>query len=274
MVRRELKVFIEGHEGHRGNALAHALVAKLGQLLGALAQFERKYLQNTKRRTDYEIVDTKKWNPTELVLRPVPKVMRYDPIPAFDWTIEQFESLAKGKVLDDRIDAMLADSLVSLAEKNNQNDYSKFWLDVDGIRVDLDETFRLNALKVAEQKKDIEKADHLWVRGVSFGSVVGEIRQISDLDGEQRFVITPPLGSKHIECTFKEEDRELMRTNLWKVVRVHGLLHYSDASPFPYAVDMVQIDQMPSGEKRISLRELRGIFKGLERGDFDGIVNV
>jgi len=274
MVNRELKIFLEGHDGHRGNALAHALTKKLSYLLSALGQFERRFSGNSKRRTEYEIVDTKKWNPTELVLHPVPKVRRYDPVPAFDWTIEQLERVARGETTDDRVDAALADTLASLAEKHHEFDYSRFWISAGGQEIVLGANFRANALKLSDSKKMIERAVPLWITGVSYGSVVGELRQIGDLDGEQRFVITPPLGSKRIECTFEEKDREVMRACLWRVVRVHGLLHYKETSPFPYAIDMAKIEPMPSGEGRTSLRGLRGIFKGFEKGDLGDIINV
>lgn len=52
----DITFHIEGHAGHRGNALAHALVAKLRLLLSALARAERQYLEKGQRQTDYEVI--------------------------------------------------------------------------------------------------------------------------------------------------------------------------------------------------------------------------
>lgn len=263
---KDLTIHIEGHPGHRGNALAHALVDKLRKLLSAMAQAERRFLDKRERQTDYEVVGAGKQNPTHFTLHPVPKAGRYDPMPAFNWTFEQFERIAKGEEVDDRVDATLARTLSDIAHKKREDDYKRLWISVDDIPIELDDGFRLRSDALAI-KKDEQEMPPTWFVGTSYGSVVGDLRQVADIEGEHQFVVIPPIGAERITCTFPEEKRELMRTYLFKTVRVIGRLHYSEKSPFPDRVDMIDIEPMSALEQTPHLLDLRGLFKGLDRPD-------
>jgi hypothetical protein len=108
-----------------------------------------------------------------------------------------------------------------------------------------------------------------WFAGVSYGSVIGDLRQVADIDGEQQFVIIPPIGAERITCTFPESKREKMRDYLFKTVRVVGLLHYIESSAFPIQVEMDDIEPVSEFAEPPHLLDLRGIFKNAERGDND-----
>lgn len=268
MAHKDLTLHIEGHPGHRGNALAHALVDKLRKLLSALAQAERQYLAVSARQTEYEIVSAGKVNPTHLTFHPVPKKMTYDPIPAFDWTIEQFERVAAGEDIDDRLDATFARTLAELAEKKRDDDYSKLWLTDGHKTIDLDARFKARSELIAAKKNELEKPTE-WFEGVSIGTVVGDLRQVADIEGEHQFVIIPPVGADRITCTFPEEKRELMRTYLFRTVRVYGRLRYAKDSPFPSRVEMDDIEAASQFEEPPHLLDLRGLFKGVDRSNDD-----
>jgi hypothetical protein len=49
-------VYLEGHEGHRGNVLAHAFIAKVQRLILVLNKMERAFIDSAFRQTDFEIV--------------------------------------------------------------------------------------------------------------------------------------------------------------------------------------------------------------------------
>ncbi|MCJ2053923.1 hypothetical protein [Methylobacterium sp. J-070] len=259
MSTRAFTIHVDGHPGHRGNVLAHALSAKLQRLLIALAQLERTFSGAGQRQTDYEIVAASKASPTRLVLKPVPKAANYDPLPAFNWTFEQLEKVATGGALDERVDATTAENLATLAEHRKEEDYSRFWLSIDGIDIPLDESFRDNSLRCAAEKRS-KQADVAWYEGDSFGSVTGTLRQIGDLEGAYSFVITPAVGAEQIACSFAESDRDKMGKYLFKNVRVHGKLRYKQSSPFPFSVEMREIELATDHECE-HLSDLRGLFK-------------
>jgi hypothetical protein len=268
MPRKDLTLHIEGHPGHRGNVLAHALVDKLRKLLSALAQAERKFLDVPQRQTEYEIVNAEKVNPTNLTFHPVSKRATYDPIPAFDWTLEQFERIEAGQGIDERLDASFANTLADLAERKREDDYTRLWL-TDGQRtINLDAHFKARSELIAAKKIEQEKPPQ-WFEGASLGAIVGDLRQVADIEGEHQFVIIPPVGADRITCTFPEAKRELMRTYLFKTVRVFGRLRYTKDSPFPTQVEMEDIEAASQFENPPHLLDLRGLFKGIERSNDD-----
>jgi hypothetical protein len=268
MPRRDLTLHMEGHPGHRGNVLAHALVDKLRKLLSALAQAERKYLDVAQRQTEYEVVNAEKVNPTNLTFHPVSKRATYDPVPAFDWTLEQLEKIEAGDDIDDRLDASFARTLAELAERKRDDDYSRLWITDGHKTITLDAKFKARSELIAAKRTEQEKTPE-WFEGASLGAIVGDLRQVADIEGEHQFVIIPPVGSDRITCTFPESKRELMRKYLFKTVRVFGLLRYTKNSPFPVQVEMEDIEPATPFEPAPHLLDLRGLFKGVERSNDD-----
>ena len=130
-------------------------------------------------------------------------------------------------------------------------------------RIELDAGFVARSNVIAAKKVEQELPTQ-WFEGVSLGTVIGSLRQVSDIEGEQQFVIIPPIGADRITCTFPEEKRELMQRYLFKGVRVHGRLRYGRSSPFPFAVDMVNIEPIVDSPSPLHLLDLRGLFKGRE----------
>ncbi len=261
MADHDITLHIEGHPGHRGNALAHALVTKLRRLLSALGQAERSYTDRAARQTDYEVIGLGKTNPTHVTLHPVPRVPSYDPIPAFNWTFEQFQRIGSGLPVDDRVDATLAKTLAEIAEKQREDDYSKLWLTVNGEKLTLDEGYMAKSQALATRRIEDHYAPQ-WFRGTSYGSIVGDLRQVADIEGEHQFVILPPIGAERIACTFPEDMREQMGQYLFKTVRVIGKLRYQQDFPYPVEVDMENIELVTQMDRPPHLLELRGIFKG------------
>jgi len=259
---------MEGHPGHRGNVLAHAFVTKLQRLLSALGQAERRFTERERRQTDYEISEASKTNPTRVTLHPVPRQKSYDPLPAFGWTYEQLERIAAGKPVDERVDSVLAQTLAEIAEKRREDDYTRFWISGNGTSIALDDQFQVRCQAVVRHRREIERAP-TWFKGVSYGSIVGDLRQVADIEGEHQFVIVPPAGAARIQCTFPESQRDKMRDYLWQTVRVNGRLTYDENSPFPTHVEMDTIERVSGEEPRPHLLELRGLFKGLSRDEHD-----
>lgn len=262
----DLKFFIEGSQGHRGNVLAHVLNQKLGKLLSALNQFDRKEAGARQRRVDYEITDVRKFNPTQLDLHPVARAPGCDVAAMMGWTIDELEAVQSGSEVDARVDAVLANTLVELSERPRELAFERMWLEYNGHTIRLDDTFLDNSKRLAARLIARERPLR-WKQGASVGSVVGYLSQIGDLDGETKLVIRPRVGPDQVECVVAEDDRENVKSHLWTTVRVQGLLHYAESSPFPQSVVMKNIEGVAC--RRRSLRDMRGAFKGRPRAVFD-----
>lgn len=261
---KDFAIYMEGHEGHRGNVLAHAWIEKVGKLLSVLARMERQFLDVAKRKTVFEVTDTQKRNPTIISLKPVPSVVSYDPLPAFQWTLDQLENVAASRPVDPRVDAETADMIASLAKAPAEEAYRRFWINGFADPVEFNDAFALNAMTLAAQRRSTQ-AEPDWFVGVSQGSVTGNLQAIDDVQGDRTFVLVPAIGPSQIECQFPENMRDEMGKHVFKAVRVSGLLTYTADSPFPSKVKMESID--PIEAAKVHMVDLEGLFRGYPKNE-------
>ncbi|MCZ4342019.1 hypothetical protein O4H52_10410 [Sphingomonadaceae bacterium G21617-S1] len=266
----DFTVYLEGHEGHRGNVLVHAFLAKVHRLTLVLNKLERTYIESGTRQTDFEITAADKRNPTTLTLKPVPRVRAYDPDPAFHWALAQISAVSRGEQPDDRVRGEIARDLVKLATKEADDGYKAFWINGHAEAVRFDEDFLAKAALLVRDRARIESPSR-WHVGASLGSIVGQLKAVDDIDDDREFVIVPPTGAEAITCTFPAAMRGEMGGYLFKTVKVEGILHYGEDSPFPYRVDAKAggINVYPSRARRRTLDDLRGVFSDLPRNETD-----
>jgi hypothetical protein len=258
---QDVAVYMEGHEGHRGNVLAHVWNAKLGQLLSVLARMERRFSGADRRQTSFEVVGVEKRNPTIVVLHPVPSAKHYDPLPALDWSMLQIQAVATGGTVDDRIDAETADMLAGLARPIQKDGYKRFWMNGYAEAVQFDESFRLRAESVAFNRRAV--VNRPWFKGTSRGEIIGELRAVDDEDGNRTFIVNPKVGPRRVLCRFPEDRRGQMGAYLFKTVRVTGALHFEADSPHPVSVDMTNIEDI--APVAAHLLDIRGSYSDVAR---------
>lgn len=266
----DFTVYLEGHDGHRGNVLVHAFLAKVHRLTLVLNKLERAYIDTDTRQTDFEITAADKRNPTTLTLKPVPRIRSYNPEPAFHWAMAQISAVARGEEPDTRVRGEIARDLVKLATKESDDGYKAFWINGHAERVRFDDEFLAKAAMLARERARLESPS-AWRVGAASGSIVGQLKAVDDIDDDREFVIVPPTGTDAITCTFPPEMREQMGVYLFKTVKVEGTLHYGESSAFPYRVDAKAggINIYPPYRSRRTLDELRGVFSDLPRNDTD-----
>lgn len=265
-------IYLEGHEGHRGNVLVHSYLKKVERLVLVLNKLERAFISTNVRQTDFEIVGADKRNPTTLSLKPVPRTVAYDPSAALKWGIQQIDAVSRGEEPDERVNSDVAYDLVKLATKENKYGYKVFWLNGHAEAVRFDEDFLANAVRLAKNRMALESPTR-WRIGVSQGAIVGKLKKVDDLEVENEFVVVPPVGAAKVVCTFPEHLRDKMGEHLFKVVRVSGKLHYGEESPFPFRVEATDIVSVPT--RRKSMIDLRGLFASQERvySELDALLN-
>jgi len=250
-------IYLDGHEGHQGNVLANAFLAKASKLILVLNRLERAFIGAPRRQTDFEIIGADKRNPTTLTLKPVPRVLAYNPTPAMAWGIHQIDLVARGEEPDERVDSEVAFDLHDLATKRHEEDYRAFWINGYAEAVKFDDAFAGKALRVARARL-AKEAPQKWKVGAAIGTVTGELKAVDDIEEGHQFVIVPAVGPDRITCTFPEEMREEMGAHLFKIVSVHGTLHYGEKSPFPYLVRASKIERVV--KRRKTFAQMRGIF--------------
>jgi len=241
-------IYLDGHEGHKGNVLASAFLAKASKVILVLNRLERAYIDSRARQTEFEIVGADKRNPTTLSLMPTPTVKSYDPNPALSWGIGQLDLIGRGEEPDERIGGDLAYDIVDLSTKKREHGYKAFWINGHAEAVRFDEDYKLHALRIARARVKRD-APQNWKIGAALGSVVGELKAIDDLESGHEFVVVPPVGASQITCKFPEHLRDQMGDFLFKTVRVNGSLNYDEKSPFPFMVEADAIELMPKRRK-------------------------
>lgn len=267
---KDFTVFLEGHEGHQGNVLGHAYITKISKLLNVLAKMERAYLAAGQRRTDFEIVGAEKYNPTTITLKPVPRTKNYNPSPAFHWSLDQMEAIGQGREPDERVGSQLARDLADMAKGSNDSSYKSFWINGHADKINFDDAYHINALKLAKQLATQENPV-VWFSGKAEGEVVGRLEKIDNYDADHEFVLVPPVGAEKIVCKFPVSMEPEVGKFVFKMVRVSGDLFYSEDSPHPYKVNIREggITSVKSVNEKRTLRDLRGIFKGHKPKQFN-----
>lgn len=265
----DFTVYLEGHEGHQGNVLGHAYLAKLSKLLTIFAKMERAYLEAGNKKTEFEVVATEKYNPTTITFKPVPKAKNYNPVPAFNWTLEQIEIVGSGRKPDSKIKSQLAKDLADISQESSDKSYRKFWINGHAEPIHFDDTYHINALKLARKLAHEETPDS-WYKGIADGEVVGRLEKVDNLDADHEFVIVPPIGADKIVCKFPASMESELGAYIFKMVRVSGKVYYSDISPHPYKVVIGDggVSLIAPRVDAPRLKDLRGIFKGITKKPF------
>lgn len=259
----ELIVFtIEGAPERNGNVTAETFIAKLRQFVTTIYAFERAFTRREKRNIDLEVVELSRVNPTSVKFKPKSREAGYYSAPAMTWAFEQIDRVQRGDAVDDSVPQTAIDNVIELAKHRGKGDrdFKNFRIEYETKVVSLDAGLETRAMALrATRRADVKPA---WHRGVSKGSLFGELRGVMDFEGERRFYILPPSGPGQVECIFPENIREQMNAHLFKLVRVEGYLRYDGETPFPYLLDAEGVQGVPVTAEHFA--DLRGMFRGLD----------
>ncbi len=263
-----IEFVIDGSAERHGAIPAEAFIAKLRAFITTIYAFERAFTRKDKRQLELEIVGLERRSPARVKFRPRAKAHGYETDPALEWTFGELQKLYNGQPVDPDIPQEAIDNVVDLAGVRSAKlptlgvMQAKFGAHI--IRIDETLESRARALRTIQRVSTAAP----WQAGISRGELFGELRGVMDFDGERRFYIVPPSGPLRVQCVFQEELRSKMQEHLFQTVRATGFLHYDGKSPFPHLLEADKLDGAPAPAK--TLRELRGLFKGVELGDADG----
>ena len=260
-------VYLSGTDGHQGNVLAHTYVGKINRLILVMNRLERLHEGSSVKKTDFEIIDADKKNPTTLTLKPVPRIRDYNPAPAVYWSIAQLETIDRGEEPDQRIPSAVLGEIAEMAAASKDDGYKAFWINGHTDPVHFDQDFHVKALGLA-QKRAFAETPVVWHTGKAIGEVIGELKKVDDFDADNEVILVPATGPDFIRCTFPETMKAEIGKFLFKKVKVKGVLTYDSLSPHPKKVQILDDGislYPPDSASAVKFDDLRGIFAGRKR---------
>lgn len=271
MPKNVLTLVLDGSPARNGNIPADVFVAKIRQFITTVYSFDRSYTSRPKRALDLEIFDLRRVNPALVCFNPRPIVSGYNVSTAVGWTMDQLKRLSTNEIADPRVSQDALDNVIDLAtvRKTKVPPLSSIRVRYDESEVRLDESIIGHAM--AQRQSRRLEVSQIWKAGVSRGSIFGELRAVSDLDGEKTFFIVSPNG-RRTQCVFQEELRQSIQENLWRPVHVFGFLRYDGEHPKPYLIDAERIEPVTLRKGQPHLLDMRGAFKDYDEADFDELV--
>jgi hypothetical protein len=250
---------LAGVEEHHGHVMARALADKLDKFLKTFASFERAFLQARSRQTDFEVVNLSHNSPASIELRPVSRIPSYLPAAALDWTMVQWDRIARGVLPDEAVDEELIGDVAELARKQDEMGYADFKIDYQSKAISFDESAYSHAIRLRTVRRGADYRPP-WRAGKALGSITGELRSVLDADSERQIVICPPVGPSQILCVFTDDMRDQIKNSMWQYVRVNGVLTYGEKGPHPVIIEIRSIDDVPYNESAPHISEGRGLF--------------
>ncbi len=121
-------------------------------------------------------------------------------------------------------------------------------------------TVRVNgeAIELSQELKHrigviLEAEESAW------GSIDGRLEAINVHDQANIFYIYPIIGPTRIKCHFPELIRKAAVTSVDREIRVSGTLRYKARAPFPYEIEVENLEALPNDDELPTLASLRGI---------------
>jgi hypothetical protein len=250
---------LSGAPVRNGQVPVEAFALAMRKFAATMAFFERVYTERQKRSSDLNVSSLTRENPWVVGLNAVSRLRGYSPDPAFHWAFNQINLLAAGSVADPRLPVELLDNIYDMSIGQNETQaITRFTAQFGAEVIDFNGTLA-NFVRARRIELVSSIPEATWFAGVSKGTIFGELRGVTDIDGEREFFVVPPRGPHKVKCVFTEEMRPDMIRFMFKPVTISGLLHFDGGSPHPTLVEAISIIEMgaPPGPH---MRDLEGLF--------------
>lgn len=250
---------LSGSDARNGQVPAEAFTSAIRKFAATVAYFERIYTTRARRTIDLNVAYLARENPLVVGLAPAPRVRGYSPAPAIRWAFGQMANLSiLGGDIDPRIPVELLDNVFDLSDADSREGITKLVADYEGNVIDFNGS--LAQFVRARRTVLVERmAAPTWYAGVSRGTIFGELRGVTDIDGEREFFVCPPSGPRRVKCVFTEPMRDQMNRLLFKTVRITGFLHYDGSTPHAALVEAESI--IAAEEPTAHMLDMEGLFK-------------
>lgn len=249
---------LTGADVRNGQIPADAFFAAARKFVATIYFFERIFDGRERRAIDLNVAMLTRENPMVIGFNPTPRVRGVMPYQSVQWALDQMDGMANGLPPDPRVPLELLDNIADLSDRDEQPEIVALSASLNGSVVAFDKRLEIQARRRRVALLDKMPAP-MWRAGIMQGTIFGELRGVTDIEGEREFFVRPPVGPARVRCIFPEEMRPEMNRLLFKVVRLSGMLHYDGQSPHPSVVDARKIEDVPT--ERPHLLDKRGLFR-------------
>jgi hypothetical protein len=246
MAGNKVTVTVEGDPKDKGHARLVDFLKELEALRSALKHTERIITGHEAPSVYYRIVDLKHHSPATVVLEAVP--IEVEQAHAEEVVGTFFRALAQireTKKVPKRFDLAALEAYRELTT---------------GLKGHLSSVSISNGAAEVPINEDFEQAIIQVIGPDEFeqGFITGTMEQVN-LHNTSQFVIYPVIGPKRVRCDFPVGMLERVKAAIGNYVGVSGQLRFKTHDPFPYAINVDQIEIYPPDEQLPTLYDIRGI---------------
>ena len=249
MAARIITIQIQGAPEDDYHVRLSDLLKKLESLRTALRQTEGLVTGDDSSIVEYRVVNLSHNSPATLVLEAVPIDPRMHRSIATT-TVNKFISnlnqiLSKGKV-SNKVDSHTLESYRNLASSEQR--ITEFKITSNKQSIEIDNLFKEKVTEIIGEDE------------TELGSVSGQLEWLN-LHNNNTFHIYPTVGAKKINCSFRAALKAQVISAIDQHVRVFGELRYKKRDKFPYAMNVSDLEILPSDSELPTLASLKGIAK-------------
>jgi hypothetical protein len=235
-----------GLESEEGHFRLNAFMQQLQQLSAVLKEADLLVSHEDKPTAYYRIVTLKHSSPGEIGILPIP--------------------YSKEKNYGDAIRTTIAKELTSLKEHGSVSEGvgGSFLEALREMITPIGKYFKeatliSNGYRISLDKPLVANINLLLSKEIScHGSMQGYL-EVINLHNKNEFRIYPIVGPKVLICFFPKEQRENAKMGLEKNVLVTGEMFYRMNEPFPYKIDVKDIEIYPDEDELPHLIDLKGM---------------
>ncbi len=253
MTTRRIKIRLTGSEKDQEHIRLNELITQLGTLYVALNRTD--YLVSKKERPSviYRVIDLTHSSPATITLEaaPIDPQLDYSDLIVGKF-ISGLQTITQRREPPADFDRETLEAYKGISAMLKKN-VAEIEISADGVDVPITREF--------EHKID----DIIGPDILAEGSIAGDLETVN-VHNKNTFYIYPVIGPKKVLCNFSADLFDAVKIALKQYVNVIGVLRYKAREPFPYAIDVKQIDMSPPDDQLSTIWDLRGIARGATEG--------
>ncbi|MEK8016755.1 MAG: hypothetical protein VSS75_007790 [Candidatus Parabeggiatoa sp.] len=218
-------------------------VNQLGAFKTVLGYIDSSINQQSQKSTYYRVIDLSHSSPACVVLEAVPlKSMNDNTHTIIHQLFRGLQDIISGRLPHDYNDQILQSLKKIVAPRMTE---IKLSYDNEDINIPLNLAAKIDSLLGPDEV--IEE------------SMTGTLEMLDIHAPKNKFRIYPVIGPKKVDCYFSVDLLQKAIDGVSHYVNVEGEFKYKSSSPFPYAVDVTDIEIYPDEDELPTLFNLQGI---------------
>jgi len=260
----EITLTIHGLDADNGKVRADAFIEKFRALLRSLKLADRQV--NEKRSHEYVIVGLETAS-AHASLREK-QIRTAVPASSVEYVSAVVEAVYNGDRNVQRFPKQIVAALKPLANgvgTRFSHGELKF---PGGTVVRIDDYLEKQIDKAIRRTKGEATEEHRNFEGVAFETLDGIVKEMDARGSLVRGKLVLTVGGKELDCIFRTEDMEVLRTSFDKRARIEGIAHYDGVSLLPVRVDVRRIELIKEDGDLLKWKQAlkRGRGGGLDDG--------